>query len=305
MPPRSPFIVGPPVRRDDFVDRDDTLRMLRQLVTDRRGNILLSGDRRAGKTSVCLQLDATLTGDQPKVAYISMEANYERSPGQLAQAVLVKLLSTLAAVCFEKTYAQLLLDLRDAPAGLRDDYAALLRLFDLARQPADAGLLHQPDYLALLDDFVSYARQLGITNPFLVIVDEANKLTIEANEVVIRENLSLLSKADLQFCFVTTPQVTALVDSRELFHEVVEVGPFEDVGSLYALINTYMDTPRNQPAPTFEEPAIETIWNLSRGMPYEMQLLCDESLIRAYRDGSPTVTVAHVVQATAARGFRA
>ena len=59
----NPFICGPPVFGDNFINRETLLIKMNNLIRSSSGNILIFGIRRIGKTSLCLHLSKTIAKD--------------------------------------------------------------------------------------------------------------------------------------------------------------------------------------------------------------------------------------------------
>lgn len=162
------------------------------------------------------------------------------------------------------------------------------------------------EYLALLDELVTF-MQANKVSRFILFIDEANKLTLEANSRLIRENLALFSSKGMQFCFVTTPDVVAAVPAaHELFHHRVDVGPFDEPGAICKLIERccMIDGARVTPEQIFSSEAVSAIWRISRGLPFRIQILCQESLATAANAGHTNVTLTDVLDVISEMEFR-
>ncbi len=322
------FSVGPPVQGDFFVDRTEIVRRATELLSTSSGNLLIIGARRVGKTSLCFKLCERASSIEHIIAaYMSMEANYEQSQDRFTQGVLLHTIKSIALSVFEKTYSQLLADL-GKPRGLNTDYGKLLRLFELARQNSGSaghsrhkevgaslmahtslseeerhdlvvGQFSSFEYLAILDEVVDFLRQHNISR-FVLFVDEANKLTLEANSRVIRENLALFSSKGMQFCFVTTPEVVAAVPAAgELFHHRINIGAFDDKESVHRLVERcclISGVPVRSPQ-VFSPDAIDAIWRVSKGLPFRVQSLCQKSLTLATDSDREIVKIEDVLDA--------
>jgi hypothetical protein len=330
MEAKVPFIAGAPVSGSLFIDRDDVLSRFEDVVSSGFGNVLLVGQRRIGKTSVCLRF-LELSTKMPNLlgSYMSMEANYERSSDEFTQAVLLNVLARMAKEFFNKKYSDLLQDLGRAksPTG---KYRRFLRLFELARggswklgasSKRDVGVsavaraqlsetehaemsispLSSFEFLALLEEAVEMLRD-GEIHRYILFVDEANKLTLESNARIIRENLSLFSAKGLQFCFVTTPEVVAVApEARDLFQTCIELGPFARREHLNCLVEIYSSLLCGC-AVSFTSAALDVIWKLSQGFPYRLQFLCRQSLVKAHERGSNRVEVPDTLAAMQDQG---
>lgn len=325
---RIPFIAGAPVCGDRFIDRVLLMERLHNLIKFSAGNILIFGKRRIGKTSLCLRLcEMNKDFSDILIDYMSMEANYDCDQVRFVQAVLLRIIARTAQVLYSKRYSELLFDLAMPNAIGDKDYKRLLRLFELARgfnrtlghsstktagaslvakaelgegtdSKITVGQLEAFEILNLLEEIVDFLDSKNIGR-FVLVIDEANKLTLEANSRIIRENLSLFSSKGLQFCFVTTPEVIEGVSEVEdLFNEKVEVGAFESIDCVTILIEQYSSSigDSNDHA-LYSADAIGAIWTLSKGMPYVIQQLCSKSLTSAFDENAPQVLVKHVLDA--------
>jgi len=323
---KIPFIAGPPVSGKYFIDRTSSIDRIIALLESSQGNILIFGKRRVGKTSLCLKLlDESQRIPKTLVAYMSMEANYDRTPEQFTQAVILHIISKISSKLFSKKYSDLLMDL-GKPKALSKEYKRLLRIFELVRSSdrkigyskkanlgassivsagiaesessdLNIGSLSSFELMALLEETVEFLREKKI-DKFVLLVDEANKFTLRANTKIIRENLSLFSAKGLQFCFVTTPEVIGSVtEADELFQEKVEVGAFEDKDVVKTLIEKYRSLGQlnEKDQIRFSQEAIDAIWKVSKGFPYPIQFLCSKSFTKAKQENNGIVSISHVL----------
>jgi type II secretory pathway predicted ATPase ExeA len=313
------FVIGLPVSGDSFVDRTQILRDVGELFSLSTGNILITGKRRAGKTSLCLKLrEVARQTEHVMTELMSMDTSFEQ-PEFFTQAVLLRVIRGIAATLYSKKYSELLADLTKPK---RSNYGQLLRLFDLARRGssvasytfqkevgasalAQAKLveieknerslsrLSSVENLLLLEEVVELLRQQQISR-FVLFVDEANKLTLEANSGIIRDNLALFSAQGMQFCFVTTPEVVAAAPAfQELFQHRVDVGAFDTIDAVNSLIQSCcnVDGRKAQPEEVFSTEAVDAIWRISRGIPFKVQQLCQRSLKKVLASGGDRVAL--------------
>jgi|SRR5579864_861181 len=319
------FAVGLPVRGDDFVDRTKVLSAVNDLFSVRTGNILVTGERLAGKTSLCLKLLDILTEVGGLLgAYMSMDASFDK-PDRFTQAVLLHVIRCMAAKLFDKSYSDLLLDLAK-PKVVASEYRHLLRLFELVRRGSGTvgqstqkeigasaiaqarfseterrevsiGELSSFENLLLLDEVVTLLQRHRFDR-FVLFVDEANKLTLEANASIVRDNLALFSSKGMQFVFVTTPEVVVAASSfTELFQRRIEIGPFDSVDNLRTLIQHHcrVNGRSSEADEVYSPEALEAIWRISKGFPFRIQSLCQKSLERTLKDERALVTLSDVL----------
>lgn len=321
------FALGTPVTGRHFVDRRGLMQDAEGFLRAASGNLLITGERRAGKTSLCLEL-LTRASTQPGTlpVYMSMEVDYGSSPSRFSQAVLLHVIRIAGKVLYRKTYSDLLHDLAK-PARVDDArYSSLLRVFSLARSTsstmtraneksvgatlvASAGLaesqkeeitvtaLNTFEYLALLDEVVDLLSSTDI-GKVIIVVDEANKLALQLNEQVIRDNLTLFTSRGLQFCFVTTGQVIAAVpEIAQLFQHRVDVAEFESEDALVELVEACCSRNGASVAARdiFSEAAMNAIWKISGGLPHRIQALCKLGIERAISSGDAQVGLDHLL----------
>lgn len=307
----NPFICGPPVFGDNFINRDNIILKINNLFKSSIGNILIFGIRRIGKTSLCLHLSKSVSKDRSiLVGYLSTEIIPRLEPELFIQHILLEIISVTALSLFSKKYSDLLFDLQSS-CLLEKDYGRLLRIFELVRSAErtseksfkkDLGIswlmkggveqnrtnqssineLKSFEALLLMQEIIDILKCNDI-NKFVLIIDEANKLTLQANEWIIREILSLFSFDGLQFCFVTTPDIVESVpEVDELFKNKVEIGPFENSGLIKLLIKQYQLKNKDEDSKiNFSDDAIDLIWKSTKGVPLFVQLLCSKCFDRA------------------------
>jgi AAA+ ATPase superfamily predicted ATPase len=321
---KIPFTAGAPVSGEFFIDRESVVNEIINLINSSYGNILIYGKRRVGKTSLCLKLLEECESMKNTLAsYMTMEANYDRTANQFTQAVILKIISSISFNLYKKKYSDLLIDLgkSDKTDG---DYQQLLKIFELVRSENRKSAINEKsnigfssiikagieinegvntsiegltsyELLELLTELVEFLNKKKIRK-FILFVDEANKLAIEMNTRIIRENLSLFSAKGLQFCFVTTPEIIESVyEANELFQDKIELKGFENPNVIESLIEKYQEL-GNANKINFSKEAIDAIWKLSKGFPYIIQILCRDSAEKAIKENCHTVTVAHILE---------
>lgn len=325
------FTVGPPVHGKNFVDRRGVIKTAEKILsTETLGNVLLTGTRRIGKTSLCFKLMNTIESFRNTLsAYMSLEAAYGKSPERFTQGVLLHMIKAIASHVNKKTYSELLQDLAK-PQQMNKDYRKLLGLFALVRQGgkeserssekkvgasfvAEAGLQEKTmdtlrisqlsafEYLTLLEEVIKHFQKHQITK-FILFIDEANKLALETNSRLIRENLNLFSAEGMQFCFVTTPEVMSTIkEAHDLFHHFIELGPFDDIGVVKSLIKNCVRIGGKAVSvrSVFADEAVDAIWKLAKGMPYQVQFLCKFSLEMALSSKRSRVELTDVLDVVA------
>jgi hypothetical protein len=263
---------------------------------------------------------------------MSLDANTDHNVEQFTQTVVLRIISKIGQSIFSKKYSDLVYDLAK-PRNFTDDYNQLLNILELARgenrelgtssksglgiswvakagvedgrsTQVSVGKLTHSEILFLLEELVDFLKNKNIYK-FVLFIDEGNKLALVSNAQIIRENLKLFSASGLQFCFVrTTEVINTVTESREVFLNKIEVGPFESRDSINTLITNYLatiDYKKDSNKIYFSENAIDTIWKLSKGSPYAVQLLCSQSFMKAIESNDSCIDTKHIIDVIADR----
>src|SRR5262249_41118575 len=99
--------------------------------------------------------------------------------------------------------------------------------------------------------------------------------------------------------YAANPAVAeTFVPLRELFGYHIDLGPFCEIRDLTRLLaRYYFDDPERAEELPVEHGAVELLWDLSRGVPYRIQLLAGGSFNLAFSVRADRVTEDHVRQA--------
>ena len=269
--PVNPYIAGKPLGDDTFAGRTDILSYVEQeLSTASRSAVVLSGQRRIGKTSILLQLQRRLPTDQFLTVRFDLQ-HYAKKP-------LGKLLSELATSAAAK-------------AGFALDDAAI---FD------DEGKYFQQTFLPQLYGVLPHSQRPVILFDEFDVLDPLTEDNLTPNSAArtFHPYLQLLMEREprLGFVFVVGRKVEELsiavlnlfrTDSALKRVSVLDKSSAEDIiriaerqGTLY-----------------FEPDAVQRIWTLTAGHPFLTQLLCQEIWNSAYACSPaqpPVVSIAAV-----------
>ncbi len=264
----NPYIAGDPVGKTSaFVGREDVLReVLRVLRHPQQNAVVLYGQRRIGKTSILQWLEAHLPEEGPyRPVYLDL-MNYSGQP-------LVALLQDLA-----RGIARALGQPRPVLEGdVRESFRE-----QFIPQMLDA--LPEATALVLLMD------------EFDVQADPDADREIKRAFFSYMRALRQVAPQRLQFVFVLGRTIDDL--------DIVARGLFKDLPSKRVSLLSRKDTEalirlaEQQGSLRWTHPAVEAIWDLTRGHPYLVQALCYEvweTLHEGWEgEGIPKAHKAHV-----------
>lgn len=271
--PLNPYIAGTPLRgQAGFFGRQDILEWVtRELRNPATNALVLSGQRRIGKTSVLLQLSHYLPGEEFYPVYFDLQNQSTRPLG--------KVLADLADKVAEQAGF-------DAPAP---------EAFD------DRGRFFQHSFIPQLYQ----ALQQGCRPVFLLdefdVLDQG--LQVELAETVAAKALfpflrQLMEDPRLAFIFVVGRQVDDLsLDFSATFKTSLKREIWLlDAESAEKLIRQAEANGTLR----FEAAAVQRIFDLTNGHPYLTQLLCQRIWQRAYSNDPLAVPVVRASDVAAA-----
>jgi general secretion pathway protein A len=175
--------------------------------------------------------------------------------------------------------------------------------FRIPRRPEGATV---KDYVDALNEFLLQTHSVGQSN--VLIIDEAQNLSADVLEQLrLLTNLETHERKLLQIILIGQPELRTMLARPELeqlaqrviarFH-LEALTPKETVRYIrHRLAVAGM----NRPLP-FEPEALKRVFQLSRGVPRRINLLCDRALLGAYAGNKPSVDV-EIVEKAAAEVF--
>ncbi len=164
--------------------------------------------------------------------------------------------------------------------------------FRIPRRPEGATV---KDYVDALNEFLLQTHSVGQSN--VLIIDEAQNLSADVLEQLrLLTNLETHERKLLQIILIGQPELRTMLARPELeqlaqrviarFH-LEALTPKETVRYIrHRLAVAGM----NRPLP-FEPEALKRVFQLSRGVPRRINLLCDRALLGAYAGNKPAVDV--------------
>ncbi|WP_341892989.1 AAA family ATPase [Variovorax sp. YR752] len=170
--------------------------------------------------------------------------------------------------------------------------------FRIPRRPEGATV---KDYVDSLNEFLLQTHSVGQSN--VLIIDEAQNLSADVLEQLrLLTNLETHERKLLQIILIGQPELRTMLARPELeqlaqrviarFH-LEALTPKETVRYIrHRLAVAGM----NRPLP-FEPEALKRVFQLSRGVPRRINLLCDRALLGAYAGNKPAVDVEIVEKA--------
>ena len=262
--PANPYVAGPPIRGERrFFGRQDTLdRVARGLRDLAINSLVISGQRRIGKTTLLLQLRRTLPADTFLPVYFDLQDQAARPLGQ----VLVDLADTVAE--------QAGLELPDPAA------------FD------DRGLFFSRTFLPQVCAVLGKNRRLVFILDEFDVLDES--IEEELPETAAGQSLFRLIRRVMRndprpaFVFAVGRRIDDLaLDFTATFRAslVREIWVL-DQESAEAMVRQ-AEAPGQNGTLRFTNQAVARILSLTSGHPYLTQLLCQQIWERAYA-GNPT-----------------
>jgi general secretion pathway protein A len=175
--------------------------------------------------------------------------------------------------------------------------------FRIPYQHQGAGAPTVKDYLDPLNDFLLRTHAIGLNN--VLIIDEAQNLSPDVLEQLrLLTNLETTERKLLQIILIGQPELRDMLARPQLEQLAQRViaryhlkALSEKETSQY--IRHRMAVAGMRTALPFDRPARHRIFQLSRGVPRRINLLCDRALLGAYGQGQPRVDEGIVEKAAA------
>ena len=159
-----------------------------------------------------------------------------------------------------------------------------------ARHPGP-GVASVKDYVDALNEFLLKTHAVGQNN--VLIIDEAQNLSADVLEQLrLLTNLETSERKLLQIILIGQPELRTMLARPELEQLAQRVTARFHLGALSLKETVQYIRHRlaiagmNRPTP-FEREALVRVFELSRGVPRRINLLCDRALLGAYADGKP------------------
>jgi general secretion pathway protein A len=175
--------------------------------------------------------------------------------------------------------------------------------FRIPYQHTGPGAPTVKDYLDPLNDFLLRTHAIGLNN--VLIIDEAQNLSPDVLEQLrLLTNLETSERKLLQIILIGQPELRDMLARPQLEQLAQRViaryhlkALSEKETSQY--IRHRMAVAGMRTALPFDRPARHRIFQLSRGVPRRINLLCDRALLGAYGQGQPRVDAGIVDKAAA------
>jgi general secretion pathway protein A len=157
-----------------------------------------------------------------------------------------------------------------------------------ARGPGAASV---KDYVDALNEFLLKTHAVGQNN--VLVIDEAQNLSADVLEQLrLLTNLETSERKLLQIILIGQPELRDMLARPELEQLAQRVTARFHLGALTLKETVQYIRHRlavagmNRPTP-FEREALQRIFEISRGVPRRINLLCDRALLGAYAQGQP------------------
>jgi general secretion pathway protein A len=159
-----------------------------------------------------------------------------------------------------------------------------------ARHPGP-GTATAKDYVDALNEFLLKTHAVGQNN--VLIIDEAQNLSPDVLEQLrLLTNLETSERKLLQIILIGQPELRAMLARPELEQLAQRVTARFHLESLslketVQYIRHRLAVAGMSRSAPFEREALKRVYELSRGVPRRINLLCDRALLGAYADGKP------------------
>ncbi len=301
------FYIGASVPPELFIDRKVALKQCKTILLEQSGNVLVVGKRKIGKTSFVNKVKNEI--EQQKVLAVDVNLiPYNREPGSFLQEVLLYLCYEVGEKVFKKTTSDLLASLGTQPHSFKGEFRIFHKIYKLTRglnisrsiksssdarvkvpfaegggratklEQVEIGVIHSFEFIELTKELVKICQNAGYKS-IVIICDEANRLAAEVSKEILRSYFDIFASRQIQFVFVADVSLVDYKPIEDIFESTINIGPFPSIEYIHQLLNSYYQHfLKRKASDDFTEKAVEKIWELSKGHPFLIQLLCNEAL---------------------------
>jgi hypothetical protein len=303
------FHCGSIVPLEFFIDREKELDQAKAFIESRQ-SFLLVGRRRAGKTSFGQKLMEALKADgatgRGRVfgCSIDLQQYKELDESSFLANTLLNLIGDVARKAFPCKSTTLMSKnpYGEHPSlGQDEAFKNLLALNSAVvarthiRGRNVPPKLRTDEFERFLADLIEIVRKKGWADLF-IFYDEANRLPLDLSERYLRWNVEALNRAEVVSIYAAGPE---LVDRfRDWSDREIQIGPFMKVEDMLRLLSRYYfgEISLRDDLPVAAE-GVLLMWELSHGVPYQIQHLANECFARASADRTGRVEQRHVIDA--------
>ncbi len=152
--------------------------------------------------------------------------------------------------------------------------------------------LRTEEFEGFLADLIEIVHDKGWSDLF-VFYDEANRLPVDLSEQFLRWNVEALNKAQVVSVYAASPEMCDRF--RDWSAQEIPIGPFINVEDMLRLLARYYfgEISLRDDLPVTHE-AIRSIWEISRGSPYLIQHIANQSFALACTERTGRVEGDHV-----------
>jgi general secretion pathway protein A len=151
------------------------------------------------------------------------------------------------------------------------------------------------ELIHVLNDFLLQRHREGLTT--ILVVDEAHHLSLEIlEEVRLLTNLETSQQKLLQIVLAGQPELDQKLDSydlRQLKQRIAlrcHLDPLDLTETKEYMRRRLRIAGANEAVQIFSGPAIEAVFNYSRGVPRLINTICDNALLAGYAKHAATIT---------------
>lgn len=304
-PPKTHFHCGPWVPAEFFIGRERELTEARHLVESGQ-SFLIIGQPRAGKTSFCKKLLREYEANQPEilVSYINLQQYSDLTIETFLEVTMIDMVGEIARKVFGCRYFDLK---REDPAAAYPDlqhdrlFAHFVDVYrhisththDKTNAPANP--LTTRDFIQLTRELLEIAAERD-RQRFLVFYDEANRLPVDISGNLLVSIGETLSETGVTGGYVASPEMEHGFDKLDqLFGAKLKVGPFRTPEEMKQLMaRYYFNDIAAVPQLPATRAAMDSLWNLSGGVPFLIQLIANSSFRAAHEQSSRVLEVSHI-----------
>lgn len=324
---RPNFHIGSKVPVDYFVNRVQSTADAIKFLTQRKGNVLIVGERKIGKTSFVNKIQNEMELKHALCVNVNL-ISYDEDPGAFLKEILLLLCYEVGEKIFKKSASDLLFSLGSSSIPKTGYLGRFFRIYSLARSMSiskrrknslggsiklptfaetdgkredetelEIGGVHPLEFIELARELMDICKHYKYES-IIVFADEANRLAAHTSREILRSYFDVFSSKNILFVFVADISLIDYKPVENIFELTVKLGRFDNIHWVEDLLDKYY---REQIgldyARFFAGEVINKVWELSRGHPYLVQVLCSGATEEAFIQNRSKIVVDDVVQA--------
>jgi hypothetical protein len=305
----NPFNPYKRASTDLFINRDTELYDAIQHLCYDGSNIQIRGDAGIGKTSFLFHLKnhIKMNFNNCLVLYLELFSALGKGDNELRIYFLNAILSEIWTDIFGKPYSSLLEEIKqpDEKISRENEEGKIITLYKLVRSSSiksgfekettfgakallEAGVSTKSssdfqfdnllpfEFTNILEEIVLIIQKHG-RDKIILLLDEADILTLNKADEIIRKNFDLFSNDHLHYAFSTFVNSSYFsYETGKIQHWDIKINNFENKFIMDELIDKYTmhGNKENKLSIMFNDQAREKIWEYSVGNPKKIQKIC-------------------------------